>query len=197
MKWSIRRAERQSCRARDFREACPGSKTCRLRLQQLRDAPKEVELVGAMTVRPAWGRRTAAPGSESRQGRGYGSSKAGTAGRPPSGSFAASLGWFREAELLLQQAGDTWGVAIAVNGIGAGLAETGGQRVTCPSSRNRAGAPQDQRVEIVHVIPKSVGRREPRPRERSLMSLLGQECADLAQNVIRNRATVGCADSEA
>jgi predicted ATPase/DNA-binding CsgD family transcriptional regulator len=44
---------------------------------------------------------------------------------PLSGSLAASLGWLREAELLLQQAGDTWGVAMAVNGIGAGLAATG------------------------------------------------------------------------
>ena len=44
---------------------------------------------------------------------------------PPSGSLAASLGWFREAELLLEQAGDTWGVAMAVNGIGGGLASAG------------------------------------------------------------------------
>jgi non-specific serine/threonine protein kinase len=44
---------------------------------------------------------------------------------PPSGSLAAALGWFHEAELLLQQAGDTWGVAMAVNGIGGLLASTG------------------------------------------------------------------------
>jgi predicted ATPase/DNA-binding CsgD family transcriptional regulator len=44
---------------------------------------------------------------------------------PPSGSVGAALGWFREAELLLHDAGDTWGVAMAVNGIGGVLASTG------------------------------------------------------------------------
>jgi non-specific serine/threonine protein kinase len=44
---------------------------------------------------------------------------------PLTGSPAAPLAWLREAELLLQEAGDAWGVAMAIHAIAGNLASLG------------------------------------------------------------------------